>query len=241
MKEPQVEERASVKVLREAIDLQNRKSADYQNPSSDIVQSMHYRRGIDTIHDMMHQKMLRAQSLLEAKTSPNNESIEDTYMDLINYASFAVAYLRGDMEGQTEERDIFNRPKFGKKAEQPRVQAKPLPAPKPSETHKYTLLSENLPSAKDNNDEFAEGSADDNLGAAQALLANVSDALAKKDAERAGEAPVKAVQPTASKSDLDRINSTLKGVEPLVKAKRKVGPDRGKGDGEEKSFHGDRN
>lgn len=241
MKEPQVEERASVKVLREAIELQNRKSADYQNPASNIVQSMHYRRGIDTIHDMLHQKMLRAQSLIEAKTTPNNESIEDTYMDLINYASFAVAYLRGDMEGQTEERDIFNRPKFGEKAVRPRVQTTPLPAPKPSGTHKYTLLSETLRTAQDDDDFVREAVAEpepDKLNAAQELLANVSEALAKKDAERAGKAPVKAVQSTASKSDLDRINSTLKDVEPLVKTKSKV---KVQGDGEEKSFHGDRN
>jgi hypothetical protein len=107
-------QRESVKVLQECIDLQIRKSQDYQNPNSNIVQSMHYRRGVSTIHDMIHQKLLRAQSLLEPMENgetrdPNFESLEDTYKDLINYASFAVSYIRGQMEGQSAFRDMLNR------------------------------------------------------------------------------------------------------------------------------------
>ena len=107
-------ERESVKVLQECIDLQIRKSQDYQNPNSNIVQAMHYRRGVSTIHDMISQKLLRAQSLLEPMENgelrdPNFESLEDTYKDLINYASFAVSYIRGQMEGQDTTRDMLNR------------------------------------------------------------------------------------------------------------------------------------
>lgn len=107
-------DRESVEVLRECIELQIRKSQDYQNPNSNIVQAMHYRRGVSTIHDMIHQKLLRAQSLLEPLENgdgrdPNFESLEDTYKDLINYASFAVAYIRGEMEGQGPDRDMLNR------------------------------------------------------------------------------------------------------------------------------------
>lgn len=101
----------SVNVLQECVDLQLRKSRDYQNPNSSIVQAMHYRKGIDTLHDVMHTKMLRAQSLLESGSDPNFESLEDTYKDLINYASFAVSWLRGKMNGQDPNRDIFNRVK----------------------------------------------------------------------------------------------------------------------------------
>jgi hypothetical protein len=102
-------DRESIKVLRECVELQLRKSRDYQNPSSGVVQAMHYRRGVDTIHDMIHQKLLRAQSLLESGTEPTFESLEDTYKDIINYTSFAIAYLRGRMEGQEPGRDMFNR------------------------------------------------------------------------------------------------------------------------------------
>ena len=93
----------SVKVLEECISLQLAKSKDYQNPKSNIKQAMHYRRGVDTIHDMIHQKLLRAQSLLEADGEVKFESLEDTYKDMINYCSFAVSYLRGKMDGQEED------------------------------------------------------------------------------------------------------------------------------------------
>jgi hypothetical protein len=107
------DERESVRVLRECIDLQLRKSRDYQNPNSNVTQAMHYRRGVDSIHDIIQGKLYRAQSLLESGThdQANFESLEDSYKDLINYASFAVAWLRGGVPGQQPNRDIFNKKK----------------------------------------------------------------------------------------------------------------------------------
>lgn len=102
----------AMKVLQECVELMRKKGNDYQNPNSNVVQAMHYRRGVDSIHDTMHGKMLRAQSLLESGSTANFESLEDTYKDLINYASFAVSYIRGKMEGQTRDRDFLNRPKM---------------------------------------------------------------------------------------------------------------------------------
>ena len=101
----------SVKVLQECIDLQLKKSQDYQSDGSNVTQAMHYRRGVDTIHDIILGKITRATSLLESGKAPNFESLEDTYKDMINYASFAVSYMRGKMEGQTKDRDMFNRKK----------------------------------------------------------------------------------------------------------------------------------
>lgn len=103
-------QRESVKVLQECIDLQIKKSQDYQNPDSSVVQNDYYRRGIDSIHDMIHTKVLRAQSLIEGLRGqdPKFESLEDTYKDLINYCSFAVSYLRYGIDGQLVTRDIFN-------------------------------------------------------------------------------------------------------------------------------------
>jgi len=101
----------SIIVLQECAELQSKKSEDYQNPNSNVKQADHYRRGVDSIHDTMHGKMLRAQSLLESGNTANFESLEDTYKDLINYASFAVSYIRGKMEGQNPDLDFLNRPK----------------------------------------------------------------------------------------------------------------------------------
>lgn len=104
-------ERESVKVLREAIELQLKKSKDYQNENSNVKQAMHYRRGVDSIHDVIQGKVYRAQSLLESGSVANFESLEDTYLDIINYCSFAISYIRGKMEGQDQNRDMFNKPK----------------------------------------------------------------------------------------------------------------------------------
>ena len=105
----------SLKVLQKAAEVQNKKGNDYQNPSSRIQQAMYYPRGCSTLLDTMYAKVLRMQSVLEAMESdpdyePNFESLEDSCIDIINYASFFVAYCRGKIEGQDGSRDIFNRP-----------------------------------------------------------------------------------------------------------------------------------
>jgi len=103
------DQRESIKVLEECIELQRMKSQDYQAVNSSVQQADHYRRGIDTIHDFLSTKVLRAQSLLESTNGdPNFESLEDTYKDMANYASFAVAWIRGKVEGQDPERGLFN-------------------------------------------------------------------------------------------------------------------------------------
>jgi hypothetical protein len=109
-------ERESVKVLEECKAVQIKKSLDYQNPLSTVKQADHYPHGVQTIMDMVHQKNLRAKSLFEATqyapgSTPNFESIEDTLKDMINYLSFAVSYMRGKMDGQNPNNDMYNRPK----------------------------------------------------------------------------------------------------------------------------------
>ena len=99
----------SLVVLKECAELQQKKSEDYQSHGSSVLQAMHYRRGIDTIQDILIGKMQRATSIIESDKEPNFESLEDTYKDMINYASFAVSYIRGKMEGQDPTRDMFNK------------------------------------------------------------------------------------------------------------------------------------
>ena len=56
--------------------------------------------------------MLRMYSVLEtmeAGGKVNFESVEDSALDAINYLSFIVAYMRGEIDGQADGRDIFNR------------------------------------------------------------------------------------------------------------------------------------
>lgn len=106
----------SLKVLQECAELQAKKSNDYQNPNSRIVQADYYPRGVASIMDIIHAKTLRLWSVLEAMENdpdyqPNFESIEDSFKDLINYASFGVAYCRGKIPGQDPSKDFLNRSK----------------------------------------------------------------------------------------------------------------------------------
>ena len=108
------DQKESVKVLQECADLQIKKSNDYQNPNSRIVQAEYYPRGVATILDTIYGKVLRVYSVMEAMENdpnyaPNFESLKDSFKDMINYASFAVAYSRGKIQGQTEDRDFLNR------------------------------------------------------------------------------------------------------------------------------------
>ena len=103
----------SLRVLKECADIQAKKGEDYQNPNSRVKQAQYYPNGCRTIHDIMHGKMLRMQSVMEAMENDdyaaNFESLEDSAIDLINYASFFVSYLRGGIEGQTANHDFLNR------------------------------------------------------------------------------------------------------------------------------------
>lgn len=110
------QEKESIKVLRECAELQLAKSVDYQNPNSTVKQADYYPHGVLTILDIIHAKALRARSVTEAtlydtEYRPNFESIEDSLKDMINYASFGVAFIRGGVPGQDTSRDAFNRPK----------------------------------------------------------------------------------------------------------------------------------
>jgi len=106
----------SIKVLDECKEIQLKKAQDYQNPHSNIKQADYYPNGCASILDMMHTKMLRLRSVIEAlQNDPgyveNFESIEDSAKDLINYASFFVEYYRGKMEGQDTNKNFLNKKK----------------------------------------------------------------------------------------------------------------------------------
>lgn len=107
----------SVTVLRDCITLQIKKGNDYQNPRSSVKQADYYPSGCKTISEIIHAKSLRIRSLLEALerdrySSANFESVKDSAMDLINYASFLCAYADGKMDGQDLTKDALNRPRL---------------------------------------------------------------------------------------------------------------------------------
>ncbi len=103
-------------VLRLCAEIQKKKSEDYQNQNSSVKQADYYPRGLSSIMDMINTKTLRMWSLLQnleqdPKASSLNESLEDSAIDLINYATFFVAYCNYNIDGQDKSNDLFNRPK----------------------------------------------------------------------------------------------------------------------------------
>jgi len=101
-------------ILKQAADLIAKKGNDYQNPKSRIRQSDYYPNGAQTILDIMTGKINRMHSVLDAMKDDeqyieNFESLQDSAIDLINYSAFFSAYLDGDIDGQTPDKDIFNR------------------------------------------------------------------------------------------------------------------------------------
>ena len=107
-------ENESIRVLTECKETQIKKSSDYQNTNSRIRQADYYPGGVSTILDIIHAKVLRMRSVIEAMEhdvnyQPNFESFEDSCKDAINYLSFAVAYSRGKIDGQNPMHDFLNR------------------------------------------------------------------------------------------------------------------------------------
>lgn len=104
--------RYSARLLNEAGELQERKGKDYQSKASTVRQADYYPNGVNSILDIVNAKMLRTRSVLammEAGEIVNFESVEDSMFDMINYCSFLVSYMHGEIDGQTSNRDIFNR------------------------------------------------------------------------------------------------------------------------------------
>ena len=90
--------------------LMEQKAQDYTGESS-VQMADYYPRGIATIYDIMWAKMLRIKSVMEqmeTRDSENFESIQDSCVDLINYATFFVAYMDGDIPGQNSDKNMFN-------------------------------------------------------------------------------------------------------------------------------------
>lgn len=100
-----------IEILEECIDLQKLKGADYQSEASSVRQADYYPRGVWTLYDIIHAKMLRIKSVLEkidGGDEANFESLSDSCKDAINYLSFMASYLDYGIDGQSEDKDIFN-------------------------------------------------------------------------------------------------------------------------------------
>lgn len=79
----------AVQVLKDAANLKIKKSADYQGGK--WVEEDYFPYGDQSYITMLWTKMLRIRSVAEQE-SPNYESLEDSLIDLINYAAMYAAF-----------------------------------------------------------------------------------------------------------------------------------------------------
>ena len=78
-------------VFKEVTELAIKKSKDYNNGNGTPASRANYFPfGLLSYAQMLHTKSQRLNSLAQQDEFPNNESIRDTLLDMINYAAFAI-------------------------------------------------------------------------------------------------------------------------------------------------------
>lgn len=78
-------------VFKEVTKIAIKKSEDYNNGNAQPAsRAQYFPFGLLSYAQMLHTKSQRLNSLAQQDKTPNNESIRDTLLDMINYATFAV-------------------------------------------------------------------------------------------------------------------------------------------------------
>lgn len=78
-------------VFKEVTQIAIKKSEDYNNGNGQPTsRAQYFPFGLLSYAQMLHTKAQRLNSLAQQTKTPNNESIRDTLLDMINYATFAV-------------------------------------------------------------------------------------------------------------------------------------------------------
>lgn len=78
-------------VFKEVTEIAIKKSQDYNNGNgTPTSRAVYFPFGLLSYAQMLHTKSQRLNSLAQRDVTPNNESVRDTLLDMINYAAFAV-------------------------------------------------------------------------------------------------------------------------------------------------------
>lgn len=81
-----------LEAIQKAVAIKRRKNKDY---NSGGVNKFDYNlHGSQTCLDDIYKKVLRLRSLVDSGKAPENESIEDNLLDIVNYAADFYAYLQ---------------------------------------------------------------------------------------------------------------------------------------------------
>ena len=78
-------------VFKEVTEIAIKKSQDYNNGNGQPTsRAVYFPFGLLSYAQMLHTKSQRLNSLAQQDKAPNNESVRDTLLDMINYAAFAI-------------------------------------------------------------------------------------------------------------------------------------------------------
>ena len=86
----------AIQILKDAADLKERKSKDYQGGK--WSEEDYFPFGDQSYMHMIHTKYLRMRNIMEAE-DVNFESLEDTLIDMINYCAMYAAWLENNRNG----------------------------------------------------------------------------------------------------------------------------------------------
>lgn len=104
-KEPDMAFVTATQILKDAAELKERKSKDYQGGK--WTEADYFPFGDQSYMHMIHTKYLRMRNIMEAEET-NFESLEDTLIDMINYCAMYAAWL----ENKKLEEDLKNEPPY---------------------------------------------------------------------------------------------------------------------------------
>ena len=90
-KEPNMAKVTAVQILKEAAELKEKKSKDYQGGK--WTEEDYFPFGETSYVHMIHTKYLRMRNIVEGKQETNFEALEDTLIDMAVYCAMFAAYL----------------------------------------------------------------------------------------------------------------------------------------------------
>ena len=97
-KEPNMAKVTAVQILKEAADLKEKKSKDYQGGK--WTEEDYFPFGETSYVHMIHTKYLRMRNIVEGKQETNFEALEDTLIDMAVYCAMFAAYLENNKDEQ---------------------------------------------------------------------------------------------------------------------------------------------
>jgi hypothetical protein len=102
-----------IETMVEYVDFAKSKNHDYNGDDPEFQHAAYYPNGISDIMYEISKKVKRIRRgikrFAESGDLPKTDSLGDSFRDINIYSAIGATYMRGHLEGQSEDRDILNR------------------------------------------------------------------------------------------------------------------------------------